>query len=116
MVDYTLTGSSGFLGSIIKENITGSIQTVGRSPECSIQCDLGKEIPSLQSSQVVIHSAGQAHLIPATEEQRQEFFQVNVGGTKNLLKGIEQSGTLPRAIIFISSASVYGEVDTLSRN
>ena len=33
---------------------------------------------------------------------------MNVGGTTNLLTGLEQSGYLPMHFIFISSVAIYG--------
>lgn len=102
-----LTGSSGFLGNLIayynSENI---ILTLNRSKGNFI-CDLGISVPNFNSNfDIVIHNAGKAHSIPKTEEEKLSFFQVNVLGTKNLLKGLETK--IPKQFVYISSVSVYG--------
>lgn len=103
-----LTGSSGFLGTIISKYFgSESIISLGRS-NTDIVCDLSKEIPNLPETNLVIHSAGKAHSVPKTESEKLSFFNVNVKGTENLLKGLELSSSLPKSFIFISSVAVYG--------
>lgn len=103
-----LTGSSGFLGREILEHLPfDNIITLSRS-NAQLKFDLGKEVPVLPQVDLVIHSAGKAHVVPKTEFEKQEFFQVNVEGTRNLLIGLERSDRLPKAIVFISSVAVYG--------
>lgn len=103
-----LTGSIGFLGSIISTVYSQyEIITLGRN-NTSILCDLSSQIPKLPTSDLVIHSAGKAHSVPKTIQQKQEFFDVNVTGTKNLLIGLEQTLKLPKSFVFISSVAVYG--------
>jgi len=103
-----LTGSTGFLGQIILRQFKKKeLLTIGRS-NTSIVCDLSTYIPELPFSDLVIHSAGKAHSIPKTPHQKREFFDVNVTGTRNLLKGLEQSPALPKSFVFISSIAVYG--------
>jgi nucleoside-diphosphate-sugar epimerase len=102
-----LTGASGFLGSIISSSLShNSIITLSRF-NAEINVDLSKEVPKLPDVDLVIHAAGKAHIIPSSKIEYQEFFDINVTGTINLLKGLEQS-TLPKSIIYISSVSVYG--------
>jgi nucleoside-diphosphate-sugar epimerase len=102
-----LTGCSGFLGRTIEKVLTGhSIISVGRN-KADIITDIVKEIPDLPICDIVIHTAGKAHSIPKTDNERQQFFDVNVTGTANLLKALENSG-LPKKFVFISSVSVYG--------
>jgi nucleoside-diphosphate-sugar epimerase len=70
---------------------------------------LEKEIPYLkQCFDLVIHTAGKAHSVPKNEKEKLSFFDVNVQGTLNLLKGIELCPTLPKSFIFISTVAVYG--------
>lgn len=109
-----LTGSTGFLGRFIQNEIQGDVVTLGRKSSCSVSVDLSKEIPEFsKGSNLVIHSAGKAHNVPKTEADKQDFFDVNVTGTQNLLKGLENAG-LPNQFVFISSVSVYGlEIGTL---
>ena len=103
-----LTGSSGFLGKIINKEFTPNVRTLGRVSSSDICSDLSREIPLLCKCDLVIHAAGKAHSIPKTDTEKKQFYDVNVGGTINLLKGLEKSG-LPTMFVFISSVSVYGQ-------
>lgn len=103
-----LTGASGFLGQTIKNILNDDvIISVGRDI-ADIKVDLVREVPSLPACDTVIHAAGKAHIVPKSDLEKKEFFDVNVTGTANLLKGIEQAG-LPRNFVFISSVAVYGK-------
>ncbi|OXA97456.1 UDP-galactose-4-epimerase [Flavobacterium oncorhynchi] len=106
-----LTGSTGFLGrniiKVLKEQ-EYQIVTLG-NPSTDIVCDISKELPNFsQSFNYVIHAAGKAHVVPKSDSEKQEFHDVNVKGTQNLLEGLERSNFLPQYFIFISSVSVYG--------
>lgn len=105
-----LTGASGFLG----RNIIGrlgqcySVTTLGRSATCDIVADLAAGVPTLTGHfDVVVHAAGKAHELPGKEND-DDFRRVNVGGTANLCRALEETG-LPKAFVFISSVAVYGE-------
>lgn len=100
------TGANGFLGSIIGKHFKNFI-TVGRD-KSDIKCDLSSQIPKLPEIDLVFHAAGKAHSLPKTEAEKQAFFDINVNGTENLLKGLDKLYSLPKAFIFISSVSVYG--------
>jgi len=108
-----ITGASGFLGSIISDSLRNSnyrIKTLGKREENDFSVDLSEENLNFEINEafdLVIHAAGKAHSVPKTKIQKQEFFDVNVTGTANLLKALENS-ILPKAFIFISSVSVYG--------
>ncbi|MBO3699069.1 NAD(P)-dependent oxidoreductase [Roseivirga sp. E12] len=108
---YLITGASGFLGKAISKNLSSeaSIHSLGRSHQNHIICDLSTESPKFESSyDIVIHCAGKAHSVPKNKNQADEFFKVNYQGTLNLLEGIEQSESLPKSFILISSVAVYG--------
>jgi len=106
---YLLTGASGFLGRHILEVLPqNSVITLGRTSNNAVVTDLSESIPTLLPTDVVIHCAGKAHTVPKTPEEENEFFQVNLIGTRNLLKGLEKLDKLPSQIIFISTVSVYG--------
>lgn len=102
-----LTGASGFLGGQIIEALKPEheIITIGRSASNNIISDLSKEIPVVPKSDIIIHAAGKAHIIPKTPEEEKDFFQVNEVGTKNLLAGIKE---LPKLFVLISTVAVYG--------
>jgi GlcNAc-P-P-Und epimerase len=111
MTSVLLTGAKGFLGCAIKEELSNHYRfiEVSRQPTADIVCDLANEVPAInQRFELIIHAAGKAHVVSNDANESDKFFQVNVSGTRNLLKGIEMSGLTPRAIVFISSVSVYG--------
>lgn len=103
-----ITGSSGFLGTILKKCfINDAVFELNRNTG-DYHCTLEKELPDFQEAfDLIIHSAGKAHSVPKTDVEKQAFFNVNVSGTVNLLKGLEKSGS-PKQFVFISSVSVYG--------
>jgi nucleoside-diphosphate-sugar epimerase len=70
---------------------------------------LEKEVPTFsQVFNLVVHCAGKAHTKPKTEIEAKKFFEVNVNGTQNLLKGLALVG-VPKQFVFISSVAVYGK-------
>lgn len=102
-----VTGFSGFLGKTTLNHLRKEILRIGRI-NADITCDLSTQIPKLPATDLVIHAAGKAHSVPKTTLEKQEFFDVNLNGTLNLLKGLEQSPSLPKNFVFISSVAVYG--------
>lgn len=108
MPKILITGSSGFLGKRILNSLNGNkVVRLGRSDRNEIICDLSLNIPQLPHVDLVIHNAGKAHTVPKNALESQAFFDVNLTGTFNLLKGLEKSG-LPKYLVFVSSVSVYG--------
>ncbi len=104
-----LTGASGFLGKHLVSalKINKKIISIGRS-NSDIIIDLKNQLPQLPSGiNTVIHVAGKAHCVPNTARELQDFYEVNVLGTLNLLKALEIS-SIPQNFIFISSVAVYG--------
>ena len=88
-----LTGSSGFLGKSIYQVIKDvyDVYTLARS-NAKFNYDLTKNVPSFSNSfDYIIHSAGKAHVNPKTNSEKRQFFDVNVNGTINLLKGLEKN-------------------------
>jgi GlcNAc-P-P-Und epimerase len=104
-----LTGAAGFLGRhIVRAQADEDVTTLDLAG-CDINVDLAAGIPSLSERfDLVVHAAGKAHSVPRTPEQAEEFFRVNVQGTRHLLQGLEQGPVLPRAVVFISTVAVYG--------
>lgn len=102
-----LTGSNGFLGKYLIQNLPPNIvKTLNRS-NSDYDVDLSINTPCFGGEfETVIHNAGKAHIIPISKEDIASFYNVNVLGTKNLLNGLTKSP--PRRFVFISSVSVYG--------
>ncbi len=110
-----LTGSNGFLGNYLINNLPANIiKTLNRSAS-DYEVDLSINIPCFtEKFDTVIHNAGKAHIIPKSKEEIAAFYNVNVFGTHNLLKGL--SNSLPKRFVFISSVSVYGLNDGYNIN
>ncbi|WP_291967375.1 NAD-dependent epimerase/dehydratase family protein [Maribacter sp.] len=108
-----ITGGNGFLGSYFVKHWSGKghdVLTLGRGDNSDIRCDIKAEVPEIeQDIDYVIHIAGKAHSIPKTKADEDDFYNVNVNGTVNLLKGIENKGI--KGLMFISSVAVYGAKD-----
>ena len=108
-----LTGANGFLGKyinnyfVIKEIL---VSKIGKSNQNDIVSDFSIDVPNLRdnSFDLIVHLAGKAHFIPRNKTQVQEFYNVNVLGTENLLKSIENLTIKPKAFVFISTVAVYG--------
>lgn len=109
-MNILITGSTGFLGGIIRNVLQNNYSILGLSrsnTEYNIQ--LQSNIPVfIEDFNIVIHSAGKAHIVAKCDKENSEFFEINVQGTQNLLKGIELSKSLPKSFIFISTVAVYG--------
>lgn len=102
-----LTGSSGFIGSVFLTELSFYFEVITLSRgDSHINVDLGLEVPTFQDAfHLVIHAAGKAHLAP--NDLVDNFHEVNVNGTANLLKGLENS-FIPKRFVLISSVAVYG--------
>ena len=110
MKPVLITGANGFLGSYITEAYTqqNNVLKLGRSDDNDIIADLGTGTFDLPEVSTVIHNAGKAHVLPKNKSESEEFFQINVDGTRNLLASLQALGTLPERIVYISSVAVYG--------
>ena len=109
-MDLLLTGANGFLGRSITSKLSTCNNLLSLSKTSGdYKIGLEKEIPKFkQRFDLVIHSAGKAHSVPKTDVEKQEFYDVNVTGTLNLLLGLERTG-VPKQFVFISSVAVYGQ-------
>ncbi len=110
-MEILLTGAQGFLGSILKDKLSSShnLYSLSRNSSC-YACDLSVDIPVFENIyfDLVIHAAGIAHIASNNHIESNQFYNVNVLGTENLLKGLEKSG-VPLMFVFISTVAVYGE-------
>ncbi len=111
MKNLLLTGATGFLGSNMLPVLERSylVSCLGRSGKNDVVCNLSENVPVLDKGyDIVLHAAGKAHVVPKTESEKKEFYQVNLEGTKNLCKALEQFPALPEAFVYISTVAVYG--------
>ena len=117
---FLITGSSGFLGSNVIAELgeNNRICTLGRNSSNDIVCELTDEIPDLskisrENFDVLLHIAGKAHSIPKTDAEKEEFYNVNVRGTKHLLEALDKYSIGVNTFVFISSVAVYGKEEGL---
>lgn len=103
-----LTGSNGFLGKILKTqlSIDNELSTLAKS-NSDYNVDLLFDFEFEDNFDLVIHAAGKAHSVPKTTQEGNLFYDINVQGTINLLDRLIKVGA-PKQFVFISSVSVYG--------
>jgi len=77
------------------EIITGDLNSFDALDELCLDCD------------IIFHLAGMVHSIPGTKEEKQEFYQVNVEGTRNLLDAAKKNNG--KRVVFYSTVGVYGK-------
>lgn len=107
--NYLLTGATGFLGKLlVAGNPDSFLPLEDKLPGSRIDIRRPFSIPYDNVPDVVIHAAGKAHTVPGNAAEEQQFFQVNLEGTKNLCQALERLPSLPKAFIFISTVAVYG--------
>lgn len=112
METVLLTGSSGFLGSIIlqklkKENY--EVELLGRNKEFKYNFDLlDINLTINEPIYTVIHCAGKAHSVTKSPAEIKAFKDVNFEGTKNLCEALTRNNHIPNSFIFISTIAVYG--------
>ena len=106
-MNILITGANGFLGKVIRNVLNNNeIITLSRT-NSTLNFDLSNSIPLFDTHiDLVIHSAGKAHLNPTSNDEILNFYTINVLGTKNLLNGLIAKP--PKQFVFISSVSVYG--------
>jgi nucleoside-diphosphate-sugar epimerase len=106
-----LTGGTGFLGKIFREELRlqYALFTLGRSSQNDISIDLSVDLPVFtQKFDLVVHNAGKAHTIPKTAREADAFWALNHQGTLRLLAALEHTGYFPQCFVYISTVAVYG--------
>ncbi|GAA3957713.1 GDP-mannose 4,6-dehydratase [Allohahella marinimesophila] len=111
-----ITGSEGFTGHyLVKELESAGYEVIGLGSHAStspghVQADL-IDSASLKAAlakiqpDVVVHLAALAFVGHGDPNQ---FYQVNLIGTRNLLEAVSASGKIPESVLLASSANVYG--------
>ena len=110
MKKLLFTGGTGFLGKNVMPLLVQQyeVTTCGITPDDMLKANLAMDVPELpEKYDVVLHACGKAHVVPKTEEEKQEFYDVNYIGTIHLCDALEQAG-IPKALVFISTVAVYG--------
>lgn len=109
MPQILLTGASGFLGCNLQEVLAKKYRLIAMSRKgAELNFKLEEQIPTFhQTYDIVIHAAGKAHQTPKNQVEAQQFFDVNVLGTANLLNALE-TPRQPKSFVFISTVAVYG--------
>ncbi len=82
--------------------------TIGITAQDDIQVDFAQAVPDFDRSfDVVFHAAGKAHIVPKTEAEIQDFYNINYNGTVNRCIALEKVG-VPKSFVFVSTVAVYG--------
>lgn len=103
-----ITGANGFLGKYVCEALMNlsDVHTIGRN-NSNINIDIRfQKFSIIEPIDLFVHIAGKAHSVPISESEIQEFYNVNVEGTKNILESLNNNP--PKKFVYISSVSVYG--------
>ena len=131
-----ITGGAGFIGSNYacrrilngdevsifdnlsrdgaKENLKWITNTVGKRPFQFIEGDvrdLNKLKESVIEKDVIVHLAAQVAVTSSVDDPQFDF-DVNAGGTFNLLEAARQTGNNP-IVIYASTNKVYGKIDNI---
>ena len=122
-IRVAVTGGTGCLGRPLGEKLfaDGAYLKLLTLPNDTSKSELGKKVEivignlnSLEAldlltkdCDVVFHLAGKVHSAPGTKEEEQEFYRVNVEGTRNLLEAAKKNGV--KRVVFYSTVGVYGK-------
>jgi GlcNAc-P-P-Und epimerase len=112
--DVLVTGGLGFLGREISRAFGESgwkVSTLGKSRANDLVFDLSKEEPIFDKIEFrrIVHIAGMAHRVNQLNDAVQSFFDINAGGTRNLLLALDQESEVIRQFVYISTVAVYGQ-------
>lgn len=111
-----VTGVAGFTGRYLHDELARHgyrVSGLGSAPvegEHYYQADLGdvarlKDVLDQVRPDVVVHLAALAFVAHGRAE---DFYAVNLVGTRNLLEAVASCGKCPESVLLASSANVYG--------
>ena len=110
MKTLLFTGASGFLGSnvlpLLKDNYEVDTLALDENATYNINL-LTDDIKLNKKYDIVLHAAGKAHVVPRSPEEEKLFYDINLEGTKEVCKALENVGA-PKSFVFISTVAVYG--------
>lgn len=86
------------------------VLTLDISGNSDQRCNLAESIPNFLRTPIscVFHVAGLAHLVADSQADADRFLSVNLGGTSNLLAGLERLDRVPDVFVMVSTVAVYG--------
>jgi nucleoside-diphosphate-sugar epimerase len=111
ITNFFITGYNGFLGNIIGDVLSKNGQkTQDINVLSDKKLDITKpfKLAKPEGDFVIIHSAGKAHSIPKTKEEKKLFYDINDCGTQNLCNALKPYLVSLKGFVFISTVSVYG--------
>ena len=90
MKTILLTGSNGFLGKIIYNELHNkcNLITLART-NANINTDLSESIPIIPRVDIIVHTLGKAHDVNHSNFSYFDYFKNNVTSTINLLEGFD---------------------------
>lgn len=108
-----VTGAGGFVGrhviSGIKAGIFGEAVAIAPASGWDIRSlDSTRETVAQAAPDAVVHLAAQS-FVPRSFEDPAETLAINVGGTANLIKALQENGFRGR-FLYVSSGDIYGLV------
>lgn len=104
------TGATGFLGlnvlPLLQEKYDVETLALDRNATYNVNL-ISDNIVLNKKYDVVLHAAGKAHVIPKTNAEIKQFYDINLEGTKKICLALKEVG-VPKSFIFISTVAVYG--------
>ena len=123
MLNFLVTGASGFIGSELMLNLIklgysakGTVRNIEKISNIKLdsfffKCDIDKKTDwskILTNIDCIIHCAGQNSDISLLKKRNfKNYYKINVEGTKNLAYQAAKAGV--KRIVFVSSVKVFGE-------
>lgn len=117
MSQALITGASGFIGQRLCSNLKNRgwhLQALLRRPASGPWHEtVIKDLDNLTSDDIaegidtVFHLAGKAHALSETQQDEEEYFQINTEGTRRVLEAAQSSGV--RRFVFFSSIKAMHE-------